>query len=152
MRTVNSQGLCETTQTERFEPIGCHCPTYPGNLGPCVECEIGGNGRCVYCDHLPDCHELSAFSHDPLTCQHMGFHANVDVNRLEDSGRFMADVRINCTDCGEPFHFGGFDLRGLDLDKPSVSVCATEAHLPIAPGSDIAGADKLIYRIPRKDT
>jgi hypothetical protein len=51
-----SQGLCEVTSTERFDIGGCDCPTYPGNLGPCAEYELGGNGRCVYCDHTEACH------------------------------------------------------------------------------------------------
>jgi hypothetical protein len=51
-----SQGVCETTGTERFLNPECRCPTYPGNLGPCVEFEAGGNGRCVYCDHERACH------------------------------------------------------------------------------------------------
>ena len=78
----------------------------------------------------------------------MNFHANVDVNRLEDTGRFMADVRIACVDCGEPFHFNGFDVRGLDLNRPTVNVDATEAHLPIAPGTDMMEfGGKLTYRL-----
>jgi hypothetical protein len=53
---VNSQGLCETTLTERFTQPTCLCPTYPGNLGPCKGFEAGANGRCVWCDHNADCH------------------------------------------------------------------------------------------------
>lgn len=51
---MKSQGCCETTLTERFESK-CSCQTYPGNLGPCKEHELGGNGRCVYCDHEMGC-------------------------------------------------------------------------------------------------
>jgi hypothetical protein len=51
-----SQGLCETTMTERFSNPDCTCPTYPGNLGPCASFEEGSNGRCVYCDHERVCH------------------------------------------------------------------------------------------------
>lgn len=51
-----SQGLCETTMTERFENKDCVCPTYKGNLGPCARFEEGSNGNCVYCDHLLSCH------------------------------------------------------------------------------------------------
>jgi hypothetical protein len=54
-----SQGLCETTNTERFEQPHCLCPTYEGNLGPCARFEEGSNGNCVYCDHLLSCHLLA---------------------------------------------------------------------------------------------
>lgn len=57
MRTDISQGLCDTTQTERFVPVACKCPTYPSNLGPCATFEVQSNARCVYCDHLADCHQ-----------------------------------------------------------------------------------------------
>jgi hypothetical protein len=56
MAIGDSQGLCETTSTERFFNPWCSCPTYPGNLGPCKTWEMGGNGRCVYCDHEVACH------------------------------------------------------------------------------------------------
>lgn len=36
-------------------------------------------------------------------CPHENFHATVEVNRLSDSGRFSADVRINCSECDLPF-------------------------------------------------
>lgn len=50
-----SQGLCETTSTERFNNPNCKCPTYPANLGPCKEHLEGIKGRCIYCDHLLTC-------------------------------------------------------------------------------------------------
>lgn len=52
---MKSQGLCETTLTERFEVKDCKCPTYTENLGPCVTFEEGANGRCAYCDHEKAC-------------------------------------------------------------------------------------------------
>lgn len=52
---MKSQGLCETTLTERFENLDCKCATYQGNLGPCAAHEKGGNDRCVYCDHDMTC-------------------------------------------------------------------------------------------------
>ena len=51
-----SQGLCETTLTERFANPECTCATYESNLGPCKIFEAGANGRCVYCDHEKECH------------------------------------------------------------------------------------------------
>lgn len=55
-RVVASQGLCDTTMTERFDQV-CTCDTYAGNKGPCNTFEAGDNGRCAYCDHGHQCHE-----------------------------------------------------------------------------------------------
>ena len=65
-------------------------------------------------------------------CEHLDFEASVTVNRLEDVGRFAADVHIECRECGRPFLFVGLP-GGLALDHPTVSVGWTEAHLPIQP-------------------
>lgn len=56
MQQGQSQGLCSTTDTERFVNVECRCSTYPENLGPCAEFESGSNGRCVFCDHTRKCH------------------------------------------------------------------------------------------------
>lgn len=50
-----SQGVCDTTLTERFYEPDCCCDTYVGNLGPCKTFEECPNGRCVYCDHEEHC-------------------------------------------------------------------------------------------------
>ena len=54
-RTIISQGLCETTLTERFRQPNCKCATYADNLGPCAAHFEGANGRCVFCDHEMTC-------------------------------------------------------------------------------------------------
>lgn len=51
-----SQGLCETTNTERFQSDDCICITYSDNLGPCIEHMEGHSGKCVYCDHMLSCY------------------------------------------------------------------------------------------------
>ncbi len=53
-----SQGLCDTTMTERFDIGNCNCDTYPNNLGPCIEFKLGMNNNCVYCDHNKECHNI----------------------------------------------------------------------------------------------
>lgn len=68
-----------------------------------------------------------------LLCPHENFTAQVNVARITDTGRFMADVTIQCAACGSPFHFLGMDA-GLHFAKPMVNPDATEARLPIAPG------------------
>jgi hypothetical protein len=69
-------------------------------------------------------------------CEHKSFSADVVVNRLEDRGRFSADVRIRCEDCGTPFRFIGLPC-GLDLNGAAVSVDGLEAHLAVAPKGEV---------------
>jgi hypothetical protein len=67
-----------------------------------------------------------------IECTHNDFEASVTVNRLEDVGRFAADVRIKCRECGKPFWFLGLP-GGSAPDRPTRSVDRLEARLPIAP-------------------
>ena len=68
-------------------------------------------------------------------CKHLEFVAFVEVNRLEDSGRFAAEVRIECKDCKIPFVFRGLP-PGLNLDGAAMSIDGTEARLAIAPQTE----------------
>lgn len=70
-------------------------------------------------------------------CKHMNFDASVAVARLEDSGRFMAEIRIKCLDCGEPFQFLGLE-PGLRLSGAAVSIDGLEANIAISPDSQTA--------------
>ena len=67
-----------------------------------------------------------------MHCKHMNFGAHVRVARLEDSGRFMVEIRVACCDCGKPFQFIGLP-PGLDLDGATVSLDGLEANLAICP-------------------
>ena len=69
---------------------------------------------------------------DKKTCLHESFKADVDVQRFEDTGLFMADVRVRCVQCDEPFRFIGV-AAGVRFDRPSVSIDGTELHAPIEP-------------------
>lgn len=71
-----------------------------------------------------------------MACEHTSFDCCVNVNRIEDIGRFSADVTIRCMDCGTPFRFIGLPA-GLDLNGASVSVDGTEARLAIAPKGEV---------------
>lgn len=74
-------------------------------------------------------------------CEHPSFDAHVAVNRLADTGRFTADVRISCRACGVPMRFLGLPL-GLDINSATVSTDGTEARLGIAPrGEDVPMVD-----------
>ncbi|WP_010137342.1 hypothetical protein [Oceanicola sp. S124] len=71
-----------------------------------------------------------------MACKHTNFGASVKVARLEDTGRFMAEVRVKCEDCGEPFQFLGLEA-GLDMQGARVSLDGLEALLSIAPNSQV---------------
>ena len=84
----------------------------------------------------------------PERCQHNKAHrATVGVGYLEDSGRFTAEVRIWCADCGRPFQFIGLPI-GLDLQEGAMmSVDGQEARIAIAPvGSVPQPLDKALVR------
>ena len=72
-------------------------------------------------------------------CKHEGFEAKVDVDRLVDTGRFMADIKIWCTQCEIPMRFIGLPA-GLDINGAAVSVDATEARMAIAPKGEVVPA------------
>jgi len=88
-----------------------------------------------------------------MTCNHENFTAKVDVHRLEDSGRFSADVSIKCVQCGTPFSFLGLPA-GLDLNGASVSVDGTEARLAIGTPETVAnimdGNDPVGFTVRRE--
>ena len=68
--------------------------------------------------------------------EHQSFEADVTVNRLEDTGRFQADVRVRCVQCNTPFRFIGLPA-GLDLNGAAVSVDGTEGRFAIAPKGEV---------------
>lgn len=65
-------------------------------------------------------------------CPHDFFQANVTVDRIENTGRFTADIKIECERCGVPMKFLGLP-RGLDMNGAAVSIDGTEARLAIHP-------------------
>ncbi len=67
---------------------------------------------------------------DLNSCQHVFFNASVEVNRLEDTKQFSADVKIWCRVCGIQMVFLGLP-RGLDLTGASTNTDGTEARLAI---------------------
>lgn len=71
-----------------------------------------------------------------MKCSHNSFEADVTVNRIEDIGRFMADVTIKCVECGTPFRFIGLPA-GMDYNSPCVSVDAQQLRAPIAPKGEV---------------
>lgn len=67
-----------------------------------------------------------------MACKHEDFAAEVNVIRIEDTGRFQADIKINCTQCGIPMRFLGLP-RGLDMNGAAVSFDGCEARLCVHP-------------------
>ncbi|KKL56595.1 hypothetical protein LCGC14_2243860 [marine sediment metagenome] len=65
-------------------------------------------------------------------CEHKDFKAKVIVARFKDTGGFMAEIRINCQDCGKPFQFLGLE-PGVDTCGATVSIDGFEARIAIAP-------------------
>lgn len=44
---------------------------------------------------------------DPKDCAHEDFATEVRVGRMLDTGKFIAEIHIHCTQCHEPFRFLG---------------------------------------------
>lgn len=65
-------------------------------------------------------------------CEHKNFSANCKVARLEDSGRFMLEVSVQCAECRKPFQFLGLQ-PGLDLNGARVSLDGLELNVAICP-------------------
>ena len=82
-----------------------------------------------------------------MTCKHGQFAAGVKIARLEDSGRFMAEVRVRCAECGLPFEFRGLQ-PGLNMNGAAMSIDAQEAFLAIVPhGTEATPLDVIGFQI-----
>lgn len=73
-----------------------------------------------------------------MSCQHMNFHVQANVGRLQRSEEdktivgFTMDVTVKCTDCDKPFEFIGLPM-GYSPNQPMCSVDGIEARMPIKP-------------------
>lgn len=82
-------------------------------------------------------------------CLHTDFATTVRVAYLEDIQRWSAEIRIECTQCHEPFVFVGVPA-GFDLFSPRTSIDGRELRVPIAPqGDKVQLAGMATYRGPR---
>jgi hypothetical protein len=78
-----------------------------------------------------------------MSCQHENFDAYVAVNRINKDGEdpgiivaYLADVKVSCRDCGQPFEFFGIPL-GMSFYQPTMSINGQEAHIPLVlPGTE----------------
>lgn len=75
-------------------------------------------------------------------CEHSDFESTVQVNRLTNVRMptggpiigYMADIRVHCTDCGEPFRWR-CAAHGVDINTPTVSADGLELRAPLRPAS-----------------
>ena len=65
----------------------------------------------------------------PQECPHSDFKSRIAVNKIEDGNIIIADISIECIDCGAEFCFQGLNA-GVDPKNPSVSVLGTELRVP----------------------
>lgn len=66
-------------------------------------------------------------------CAHTKSHRSfVRVDYMEDTGRFMASIKIRCEECGLGFQFLGLPL-GLNIEGAAMRMDGEEAHIAIAP-------------------
>ena len=66
-------------------------------------------------------------------CDHPDFHADVKVNRFEDSGGFLCEVKVRCTACNLPFQF-----LSLALDRTASGRRDDERRRPRGTTGDCA--------------
>ena len=79
-------------------------------------------------------------------CKHEAFESNVAVTRMEDTGQFLAEIKIECAECHRPFQFLGLD-PGLDLRGAAMDLDGLEARLAIAPqGEELSPLDEGLVR------
>ncbi len=69
---------------------------------------------------------------DMSHCEHKEFEATVEVNRLEDIGRFTADVVVWCKKCRVKMSWLGLP-RGVDLNGAATNTDGTELRAAIHP-------------------
>lgn len=65
-------------------------------------------------------------------CQHGEHRVKAKVSYMEDSGRWVVDITLRCTQCDEAFRFLGLPA-GSSFTHPTVSMDSTELRAPIEP-------------------
>lgn len=82
-------------------------------------------------------------------CLHRNFETDVKIAVVKDRGAWIAEVRIVCSDCAEPFRFVGVPA-GFAYGHPRVSIDGRELRAPIEPlGSKPAIALASAYDGPK---
>lgn len=87
--------------------------------------------------------------HEPSVCPHEGFSVDAVVNRMADSGGFVADIRIKCVQCDEAFRFLGVPA-GFNFESPTVSIDEIELHVPIEPEGNKQLQTRALFQMPEQ--
>ena len=103
---------------------------------------IAAYGKLEKLLRYPHPHERTAMSkltvdHPECTpkqkaCPHKEFRAQVNVNRFEDTGKFLAEITVTCLRCQIPMRFIGV-AAGLGWSQPTCSIDALVLNAPIEP-------------------
>lgn len=83
-------------------------------------------------------------------CEHNNHRVDAKIAKLTDSGATIAEIRITCAECGEPYRFVGIDA-GLSFDGPRVSIDGLELNAPIEPEGHKRLASRATYEMPRRN-
>lgn len=75
---------------------------------------------------------LTTASPEQLACAHEDFGAEVRVGRMLDTGRFIAEITISCSQCQLPFRFKGVQA-GVAWERPTCSIEGLTLNAPIEP-------------------
>ena len=82
-------------------------------------------------------------------CQHEVFVATIGGARLEDTGGFMVEITVNCSQCGLPLQFLGLE-PGLDAQGTMISLDGLEARIAIVPnGSRPNSGKRMTFGVTR---
>lgn len=77
-----------------------------------------------------------------MTCSHINFSATLKVHRVvtqepaegqePDIAAYMAEIRVQCADCGNPFEWVGFPM-GIHSDQARVDISGQQLNAPLKP-------------------
>jgi len=84
----------------------------------------------------------------PSECEHPQFSAVVNVARVLDVGKFVAEVEVNCQVCGVPMRFVGVPA-GFDYARPMVSITGELLHAPIEPAIETELHARASFTMPK---
>ncbi|WDI31569.1 hypothetical protein PUV54_16580 [Hyphococcus flavus] len=84
-----------------------------------------------------------------MACEHKNFHCAAHIGRLSDEEGgpitgYVADLKIECADCGLPFRFVGLNA-GNHHSEPRVSIDGIELRAPIEPAEHEKFAPRAEY-------
>lgn len=65
-------------------------------------------------------------------CTHPNVDAHLNFVRLEDLGRYIAELQLRCTECRVRFRWVGFDI-GMSTKEPMTNGDGFELRAPIEP-------------------